>query len=1158
MRCDDVRRYLSAYVDGELSDLLQEQVENHVKSCDACAKELERLVRVVEQSQDALTELPAPEAFTASVMERVRAASRTQWARAWWSALWLRRRLMTLSAVGVLLICAVTYHVRMMHPEWSVSPLTTTLLAPKSFAWNSAGAARVITRYYPTDEPMPGVRVYLAALQSDGKEFSLWRGRTDGRGMVEAKFTLPPSLEGAAQLVAYAEDDRVARDITVERQAKILLTTDKPLYQPRQTVHIRTLSLLRPSLKPTTDATMTIEIEDAKQNKVFKEEKKVSEWGIAAADFQLADEVNLGTYKVKATLNWSGGVMEKWSSGNQHSNTPTPQHSVVAERDFSVQRYVLPKFKVEAKLDRAWYQPKQTVKGTVNARYFFGKPVSGGQVTVKLSAFDYAFHQFAVVKGKTNPEGLYEFEAALPDYFVGQPLEQSNALIRCEVSVRDTANHEEMTNVTAPVASQPIRVALVPEGGRLKPKVENVVYVVTSYPDGSPAPTRFMVGGAANAGGVTDALGVGEFRMTPTGAAQCAVDVRDAKGNAANVVLNLPADAPTTDAILLRPDKAVYKVGDTARLIVLSSQQSGAAFVDAVRAGQTLATTTVDLQSGKGQATFDLSADFAGAVTFHAYLNAMQDSVTSRATRTVIVQPVGDLQVKVAANKDTFRPGEEAKIEFAVSSDGKPTAAAIGLDIVDESVFALRERQAGLEKVYFAIEEEILKPRATAYTLPASLSLTSLLGNWEIGKLGNGDSPSRDSDGADYQQAARVLLCSAPVGEGMDVAVGSGYETRMREAQRRKWKYEETIRELTPFAIILGFAIGAGWVVGRRKPIVGVVVAVLLFGGATIFMPVFARRRYFTYESIGGPLAIAREKMAQQAAPMGGPGALQPPPVFADERALATGGMDVEAERDMRFADGHARWKRPAPYDHDVDDEAKATVAEPPTRIRQFFPETLLSEPALITDERGRATLSVMMADSITTWRLTGLANSRLGQLGSVNGSLRVFQDFFVDIDFPVALTQGDEVSVPIVVYNYLPTKQTVRLTFEKSEWFTPLSTLNPEPLTLNPNEVRAVHFPLRATRIGRHSLTVHAESVGNGRRAVPVRDAIRREVEVFPDGREVATSASGRLNETVTRTVTIPAHAIPDASKLFVKIYPGVFSQTVEGLESMLSVPYG
>jgi hypothetical protein len=35
------------------------------------------------------------------------------------------------------------------------------------------------------------------------------------------------------------------------------------------------------------------------------------------------------------------------------------------------------------------------------------------------------------------------------------------------------------------------------------------------------------------------------------------------------------------------------------------------------------------------------------------------------------------------------------------------------------------------------------------------------------------------------------------------------------------------------------------------------------------------------------------------------------------------------------------------------------------------------------------------------------------------SSSLKVFQDFFVDLDLPVTLTQGDRVSIPVAVYNY-------------------------------------------------------------------------------------------------------------------------------------------
>ena len=84
--------------------------------------------------------------------------------------------------------------------------------------------------------------------------------------------------------------------------------------------------------------------------------------------------------------------------------------------------------------------------------------------------------------------------------------------------------------------------------------------------------------------------------------------------------------------------------------------------------------------------------------------------------------------------------------------------------------------------------------------------------------------------------------------------------------------------------------------------------------------------------------------------------------------------------------------------------------------------------------------MPLTFADSITTWRLTASASSRGGALGGVTAPLRVFQDFFVDIDLPTALTQNDEVDFPVAVYNYLKNPQTVKLTSSRrtgSRWRT-------------------------------------------------------------------------------------------------------------------------
>src|SRR5207237_2518559 len=111
-------------------------------------------------------------------------------------------------------------------------------------------------------------------------------------------------------------------------------------------------------------------------------------------------------------------------------------------------------------------------------------------------------------------------------------------------------------------------------------------------------------------------------------------------------------------------------------------------------------------------------------------------------------------------------------------------------------------------------------------------------------------------------------------------------------------------------------------------------------------------------------------------------------------------------------------------------------AAAPITKVRDYFPETMLWQPSLITDEKGKALLNINFADSITTWRLSASASSKAGALGSTSASLKVFQDFFVDIDLPLSLTQNDEVAFPVAIYNYLKEPQTVKLQLQKEGWF--------------------------------------------------------------------------------------------------------------------------
>src|SRR4029077_20827181 len=90
-----------------------------------------------------------------------------------------------------------------------------------------------------------------------------------------------------------------------------------------------------------------------------------------------------------------------------------------------------------------------------------------------------------------------------------------------------------------------------------------------------------------------------------------------------------------------------------------------------------------------------------------------------RDARVIYVQPAKELKVNVKADRDVYKPGEEGKITFKVTDrEGNPTVASLGVIIVDEAVYALQEMQPGLEKVYFTLQEELMKPQVQALYKP--------------------------------------------------------------------------------------------------------------------------------------------------------------------------------------------------------------------------------------------------------------------------------------------------------------------------------------------------------------------------------------------------------------------------------------------------------
>ena len=228
---------------------------------------------------------------------------------------------------------------------------------------------------------------------------------------------------------------------------------------------------------------------------------------------------------------------------------------------------------------------------------------------------------------------------------------------------------------------------------------------------------------------------------------------------------------------------------------------------------------------------------------------------------------------------------------------------------------------------------------------------------------------------------------------------------------------------------------------------------------------------------------------------------------------------------------------------------SKAQLATP--RLREYFPETLLWQPSLETDRQGRAQINFKLADNITTWKMAVIGSTEDGQLGTVEKEFKSFQPFFVEHDPPRVLTEGDEISLPVVVRNYLPRTQAVDLDIKPENWFALLGPAHKRTAVPAGDATRET-FDLRA--VG---------SVKNGKQRITAtaaddNDAIEKPVTVHPNGEEQTVSASDAAGDLATLDLKIPESVIPNSVQAELKIYPNLLGHVTESVEAIMKRPYG
>ncbi|XP_025845481.2 C3 and PZP-like alpha-2-macroglobulin domain-containing protein 8 isoform X1 [Vulpes vulpes] len=313
-----------------------------------------------------------------------------------------------------------------------------------------------------------------AQLVAQGEAVAWSQGAILDKGTIKLK--VPTGLRGQALLQVWGRSQQAEEgplfhnqtSVTVDsRGASVFIQTDKPVYKPQHRVLIRIFTVT-PDLRPVSEK-LEAYILDPRGS-------RMTEWrhleplccGVANMTFPLSDQPVLGEWFIFVEM--QGHVYNK---------------------SFEVQKYVLPKF--ELLIDPPQYirDLDTCEKGTVQARYTFGKPVSGN-LTINMTVNGVGYYSQEVgrpILRTTKIHGSEDFDICVKDMIPADVPEHFRGTVSIWATVISVDGSQQVAfDDSTPVQRQLVDVRYSKDTRKqFKPGLSYVGKVELSYPDGSPA-----------------------------------------------------------------------------------------------------------------------------------------------------------------------------------------------------------------------------------------------------------------------------------------------------------------------------------------------------------------------------------------------------------------------------------------------------------------------------------------------------------------------------------------------------------------------------------------------------------------------------------------------------------------------------------------------
>ncbi len=557
----------------------------------------------------------------------------------------------------------------------------------------------------------------------------------------EISLKLPEELESGKYILKVTSKSGILKDVckvpinvTKGKDSETVISLDKGIYKPGDEIAYRALILSKKDNTPVlTEA--TINIFDGNNNKVYSENVTTSEFGIVSGKFKLSDTVNSGTYKLTVS---------------------TPSAEVTKE--FKVNPYVTPKFEIDIATDKEIYTIGEKANITVNAKYFFGEPVTNATVSGILDGEEFA--------GLTNESGTFTKEVEVK--------EAGTHVVK--LSVVDSSNYFIETSKSYVGATDIFEIEILPEYGNIVQGIDNDIYLITKSADSKPVKTYMEVKlGNITREVVTDEKGVGKVTLTSSDiqnirkAEKIEVTAEDMSGQKVNKSENIDIEVST--GTIVKTDKIKYNENENINVSLAAMTDYEQIHNLYIFKNKELI-KTISFEGDKIDFNLDGISGLIDICTDANYYRHRYYKNNKFNEKTIFIKPSKNLKINIETEKDTYQPKENLNIKFDVSDEkNEKTDAALLVSILDEAVLSLAENDLSIDNLKIALGDIKLSDGITAADLYTMIlddsnetALNSILLKQNNKCIENITTNTSYNDKEDYYVIAMIISAALLIG----------------------------------------------------------------------------------------------------------------------------------------------------------------------------------------------------------------------------------------------------------------------------------------------------------------------------------------------------------------------------------------------------------